>query len=338
MDQILVSVVIPVYNVENYLNRCVQSVMNQTLKNIEIILVDDGSPDNCPTLCDEFALIDNRIKVIHKKNGGLASARNAGMKIAKGEYLFFVDSDDWLELDGLEILYNDAKKYNVDFVRYRAIRTGWPNLEENAPCMVEDVREMNGGFYNKDKIIKEIYPRLITTSQLTMGPIVGAWGSLYRLDFLKENNLYFDEEIKFSEDMIFSAKVVLNCKNFYYREQAGIYHYFYNDKSISKSFRADRWLSCKQIIYQFEKTFSEYKEYDFKNQLILLRWFCISLGLNERKYINDKKQRKEYCQKILNDKLVKETKLKFSILNVSIKQKILMVLIKMKFTYFICEV
>mgnify|MGYP001098512678 CR=1 FL=1 len=88
MDQILVSVVIPVYNVENYLNRCVQSVMNQTLKNIEIILVDDGSPDNCPMLCDEFALIDNRIKVIHKKNGGLASARNAGMKIAKGIFIF----------------------------------------------------------------------------------------------------------------------------------------------------------------------------------------------------------------------------------------------------------
>ena len=89
---IKVSVIVPVYNVEKYLSRCIESIINQTIKDIEIILVDDGSPDQSPQICDEYALKDGRIRVIHKKNGGLASARNAGMKIARGDYIFFVDS------------------------------------------------------------------------------------------------------------------------------------------------------------------------------------------------------------------------------------------------------
>ena len=109
-----VSVIIPVYKVEAYLSRCVDTVINQTLKELEIILVDDGSPDNCPAICDEYALKDERIKVVHKTNGGLSSARNAGLRIATGEYIFFLDSDDWLELDGMELLYNTAIKYSVD--------------------------------------------------------------------------------------------------------------------------------------------------------------------------------------------------------------------------------
>ena len=113
MDKVLISIIIPVYNVEQYLDRCVQSVIHQTLKNIEILLVDDGSPDRCPELCDGYALQDRRIKVIHKKNGGLASARNTGLRVASGEFIFFLDSDDWLDLDGLELLYRTAIKYDV---------------------------------------------------------------------------------------------------------------------------------------------------------------------------------------------------------------------------------
>lgn len=338
MKHILVSVVIPVYNVEKYLDRCIQSITNQTLKDIEIILVDDGSPDDCPILCDRYAQCDERIKVIHKVNGGLSSARNEGMKIAIGEYLFFVDSDDWLELDGLEILYKKAKEYSVDFVRYRSIRSYWPNLPQHAPCMLEKSREIDGGFYDLKRIEKEIYPRLIATNQLTMGPIVGACGSLYKLDFLKENNLFFDEDIKFSEDMIFSAKVVFNSKSFYYINHAGIYHYFYNRDSISKSFRYERWKSCKQLIYQFEKYFSECKKYDFKSQLFLLRWFCILLGLSERNYIEDSVKRRRYCHMILNDKLVLETKMPLKVLDVSFKQKIVILLIKMRCERLVSEV
>ena len=112
-----ISVIVPVYKVEKYLDRCVESIVNQTYKNLEIILVDDGSPDNCPVMCDEWAEKDERIRVIHKENGGLADARNAGMNIATGDYIGFVDSDDWIEPNMYEVLLKNALKYDADISR-----------------------------------------------------------------------------------------------------------------------------------------------------------------------------------------------------------------------------
>jgi glycosyltransferase involved in cell wall biosynthesis len=110
----LISVIIPIYKVEEYLNDCVTSVINQTYTNLEIILVDDGSPDNCPQMCDDWAKKDSRIKVVHKKNGGLSDARNAGIEASAGEYIAFVDSDDYLKLDMFEKLYTAAKRADAD--------------------------------------------------------------------------------------------------------------------------------------------------------------------------------------------------------------------------------
>ena len=325
-----ISIIIPIYKVEKYLKRCVESVRKQTLTDLEIILVDDGSPDDCPRICDEYLKEDSRIKVIHKQNGGLASARNAGMNIATGKYLFFLDSDDWLELDGMQRLYETAEKYQVDFVRYRAIRTGWPGMEENAPCMVEEIRELQQGLYEKDRIIKEIYPRLLATSQLTMGAVVGAWGSLYRTDFLRKNQLSFYEKVKFSEDLIFSANVVRAAESFYFIDSPGVYHYFYNPNSISKSFREGRWDSCKSLIKFCENDFANDITYDFKKELYYLRWFCIMLALNERKYLRSYTERRKYCKKMLNDPIIRKVTLKLGKFDVSWKQKIMMVLIKGK--------
>lgn len=119
----LISVIIPVYKVEEFLDECVTSIVNQTYTNLEIILVDDGSPDNCPHLCDEWARKDERIKVVHKKNSGLSSARNAGLDIAKGDYICFVDSDDFYTKDAIEIMYNRiVKDDNVDIVSGKIYR------------------------------------------------------------------------------------------------------------------------------------------------------------------------------------------------------------------------
>ena len=109
-----VSVVVPIYKVERYLGNCIESLIGQTLKDIEIILVDDGSPDNCPSICDEYAAKDGRIKVIHKPNGGVSAARNDGLKAATGEYIIFCDSDDWMELDAFEVLYEAATTNDSD--------------------------------------------------------------------------------------------------------------------------------------------------------------------------------------------------------------------------------
>lgn len=334
----LVSVIIPVYKVEQYLKRCVDSVLAQTLEELQIILVDDGSPDNSPAICDEYARNDSRIQVVHKKNGGLSSARNAGMKLAAGKYLFFLDSDDWLEKDGLELLVNTAEHYNVDFVRYRSIRSGWPGLPENAPCMVEPVRELDGGYYDKSRIVNEVYPKLIATSSLTFGAILGACGSLYNLQFLRDNNIVFAEDIKFSEDVPFSAKVVTEASCFYYIDEPGVYHYFYNPNSISKSFRADRWDSCVKIIETCEALFKDYDKFNFNDQLLFLRWFCILLALNEKKFLKDYHERKSYCRSIINSNIVRTAKLELSKLDVGIKQKLIMVLIKMGLTGIIARI
>lgn len=114
MKEDLISIIVPVYKVENYLSKCLDSMICQTYKNIEIILVDDGSPDNSGKICDDYAKKDSRIKVIHKENGGLSDARNAGLKIATGKYIGFVDSDDYISVEMYEKLYNQAKKEDAD--------------------------------------------------------------------------------------------------------------------------------------------------------------------------------------------------------------------------------
>lgn len=333
-----VSVIIPIYNVETFLTRCVESVLNQTMKELEIILVNDGSTDNSPRLCDKFKLEDSRIKVIHKKNGGLASARNAGLRVATAEYIFFLDSDDWLELNGLQHLCELADKYQVDFVRYRSIRSGWPGMPEHTPCFLEKAREMDGGLYDRERIRKEIYPRLLVTPELTFGPILGAWGALYRHSFLKRYSLEFYEDIKFSEDVLFSANVVRKADKFYYDDAAGVYHYYYNANSISKSFRAGRWDSCKRLIERAYEDFSEDRTYDFTVQLHVLSWFCILLALNERWNLTSRKERQRYCKRIMNDEVVRTCAFHRKWFSVGLKQKWLMWLIKCNIWWLVAEV
>lgn len=127
-----VSIIVPAYKVESTLNRCVDSIRKQTLEDIEIILVDDGSPDNCPRMCDDLAIIDERIKVIHKTNGGLGYARNSGIEIASGEYIAFIDSDDYIEPNMMQRLYDFASKKNCDVVYggYNIIREGKKLVKE----------------------------------------------------------------------------------------------------------------------------------------------------------------------------------------------------------------
>lgn len=127
----LISIIVPIYKVEDYLDRCVQSILNQTYKNFELILVDDGSPDRCPELCDKWANKDERIKVIHKENGGLSDARNAGMGIASGEFIVFVDSDDWVSVSYLECMMKAMKETGCDIIECEIVRTEARGVSED---------------------------------------------------------------------------------------------------------------------------------------------------------------------------------------------------------------
>ena len=326
----MVSVIIPVYNVEKFLNRCVDSILSQTYKNIEIILVDDGAQDSSPQICDEYAHKDIRVKVIHKNNGGLASARNAGLKVAKGDYILFVDSDDWIKDITVEELLNIAVKNQVDFVRFIPVSAGYPDRPDGTPINFGTEDFMEDGVYNKEKMIRDIYPRLFVTPQLTMGPIVAAWRSLYNRKFLVDNNLYFDEEVKYSEDAIFSAKVVYNSNKFYYIKGGYYYNYFYNTSSITKSFKKDRWNVCKILSSTFKKEFGNKSDYDFSKQLHLEDIYNVLNALGQNTYIESFKNRYKYVKDIFNDNFTKQSMKYINLTDVNIKLKIIIYLIKYK--------
>ena len=134
MEEKKISIIIPVYNVELYIKQCVDSVLSQTYENLEIILVDDGSPDGCPMICDEYAKKDNRVKVVHKVNGGLSDARNFGMKEATGDYIAFIDSDDWIAPDMFEYLASKIEESDIvqcNFINVRNLRLSAPTILEN---------------------------------------------------------------------------------------------------------------------------------------------------------------------------------------------------------------
>lgn len=295
----LVSVVIPVYGVEAYLSRCVDSVLAQTLEDIEIILVDDGSPDRCPQLCDQYAAVHPHIQVVHKENGGLASARNGGMAVARGKYLFFLDSDDWIDPNALQELVEVAEAEGVDFVRFRPMYAGWPGIADGTLCDFGTEEGMTQGLYSRQRMERELYPRLLGTRQLTLGPVVAAWRSLYRRAFLEEHGLRFDQQVRYCEDTVFSARVVRAAQSFYYLDGPCYYHYWYNGGSITKSFRADRWQAFQRLMDAFEHYFGE--DVRFAPQLPLQKLYCVMSALSERRRISGVGARWKWCREICRD-------------------------------------
>lgn len=170
-EKALISIIIPVYKVEKYLEKCIQSLINQTYENLQIILVDDGSPDNCGKICDEYAKKDHRIEVIHKSNGGLSDARNKGLEIAKGEYIGFIDSDDYIESDMYEVLYNLLKQYNADvsICNFYTVSQGKIAIK-NAENGIKE--------YNRIEILKEV---LLDNNIQSY-----AWNKLYKKELFDE--------------------------------------------------------------------------------------------------------------------------------------------------------
>ena len=154
------SVIVPIYNIEKYLSRCIDSVLSQTFADFELILVDDGSPDNCPKICDEYAKKDPRIKVVHKENGGLVSARQAGLSIADGDYIFNLDGDDAITPDALISAYQIIKDTKADMVSFSYRIYTNDKLGE----VVEDLAEE--GLYDKKRLEKEIYPNLLSNKNM----------------------------------------------------------------------------------------------------------------------------------------------------------------------------
>ena len=223
MKNELISVIVPVYNVEKYLNKCIQSIVSQTYKNLEIILVDDGSPDNCPKMCDDWAAADSRIKVIHKQNGGLSSARNAALDIAVGDYLFFIDSDDYAEPDMVEFLHSliISGEYDVarcgafidDLINNKSLQIG--DGKRSVPSFDDSINNlMNGG--NLSGVV---------------------WNKMYKTNAVK--SIRFDPADGCSEDIMYNFRVLTQTDRVICCDEPK-YHYVLRNDSITNSHFAQK--------------------------------------------------------------------------------------------------
>lgn len=236
----LISVIIPIYNVEQYLSKCINSIINQTYKNIEIVLIDDGSSDNSPAICDEYKKLDSRVIVIHKKNAGLSSARNKGLDIVKGNYICFVDSDDYIEANMIEELKNNMEKFNSDIsvCNFYDIKNSTKKVRLDKDFEYEFVSIGKEKFIN----IQNEY------SPLTYY----AWNKLYKKEVF--------DSIKFPEGRLFEYTYIF-CDVFNNAERISftlkpLYNYVYRNNSLGNKFN----------VKHFDKIGSFDKKIEFFNK------------------------------------------------------------------------
>lgn len=269
----MISVIIPVYKVERYLEKCIESIQKQTFKDLEIILIDDGSPDKCGKICDDFADKDKRIKVIHKTNEGLSIARNTGLQYATGEYVTFVDSDDYISMTCFEKMITAIKKYQADIVM-----CGTMCVDEDGKILSQDIFE-EGKIYKGEKIVDEFVLSLKTA----------VWNKLFRKKILI--NSEFPKNRIHGEDLVFITSflspetqlVTIAEKGYYYVKHAGsITTKGFSHKSFDEVY-------CKDVAYdQLIKQFPQVKEkaiiWKFRSRMNVIRKMVVNEYLDKDMY------------------------------------------------------
>ena len=224
----LFSIILPIYKVEDYLPRCIDSILSQNFDDFEMILVDDGSPDNCPKICDEYAKKDSRIKVVHKENGGLVSARQAGIQIAQGEYIFNLDSDDAMLPGSLETARKIINETNADIVTfsYRIFKNG---------KVSEPVCElMPEGLYDKDGIREHILPKVLMDKNM-QHILCFLWGKAIRRELVMQHQLNVSQKVSLGEDIVCLAPTYMEAEKIYVSYEP-VYLYTIRGDSLSTSF------------------------------------------------------------------------------------------------------
>lgn len=250
------SVIVPIYNVEEYLDECIKSIVNQTYKNLEIILVDDGSPDHCPELCDIWAEKDGRIKVIHKENGGVSSARNAGLDAAAGDFIAFVDSDDFLDSDMYEIMLSQMREHNTDMAQCGIVR-------ENADGSVEVWDSFEAPIVVMDNM------QLLCSVGEAAGILpVSPCNKIFKAEVI--SGIRYDESLKYAEDTLFNFAAARNI-NKAVIQNVPRYHYVNNSDSAShQEFSSSRFDEHKvmDIIFDMAANDNNVLQYCIKGDVL----------------------------------------------------------------------
>lgn len=259
----MISIIVPVYRTERYLNECVESILNQSHKDFELLLIDDGSPDNCPAMCDLWAKKDNRIRVFHKINGGVSSARNIGIKEAKGEYLAFVDSDDTLPAEALKLLLDSLKQNNVD------LSIGSFLFQYNDKYLSHKSR-LQAGKYKFHEILSDFIDDG-TLSGFLLGSVCGG---LYKKSILNKNDLHFVDGLKNNEDGLFNFEYALLSSSLYVLDSV-VYNYRQYE-SVSKPVRMNENYGQKVFDYlnklEWDKAEYKYEIQQLRREVSLAWW------------------------------------------------------------------
>lgn len=291
----LVSVIIPVYCVEKYLDRCVNSVVGQTYNNIEIILVDDGSPDICPKMCDDWSSKDNRISVVHKQNGGLTSARKAGFDIANGDYVLFIDSDDYIELNMVEEMVKKAVETDMDITLCSYCR----DSDTSKPIKMS---------YKKDILTKKelrdqfIFPiiRALKDDVATNGFVVT---KLFRKEKIKDEYFVSEREI-YTEDIVFCSLIALDINGIAIVNEP-FYHYCENCESLTFRYREGKFEMWNKRTDFFENYFKQNGWLELaQSRIIVMNLAALIVGADNEALKNDRKYFKEKCRYM--KKVIKE--------------------------------
>ncbi|CUP97411.1 glycosyltransferase family 2 protein [Clostridium baratii] len=278
----MISVIIPVYNVEKYLEKCINSVLNQTYKDLEIILVDDGSTDNSGKICDKYKLLDSRIKVIHKENGGLSDARNHGLDIASGEYIAFLDSDDWIDKNLYYILYKLSKDHNTDITvcNFKKVYTEDEklNLKSNNLITYTSLEALEA-LYNKNYI-----------------QMIVAWNKLYKRSLFKENKYPCG---KIHEDEFLTPVLLNESKKIVYIDTELIYYRQRSESIMNSSFNVKRLdlLDALEFRINYYKNNNLFELYDkekkrLANSIIYFYYLVKKSDLQNKKNIIKKLREK----------------------------------------------
>lgn len=293
-----VSVIVPIYNAEEYLRQCLDSIVNQTLRDIEIILINDGSTDNSAEICEKYYSSDERVKYYSKDNEGLAAARQDGMEIATGEYIGFVDSDDWLELNMYEKMYEAAKSNNSDVAFCNCIQN------ENDYYFKP---EMPTGAYGREQIEKDILPKTLAYINDKGDKRVIRWCNwlrIYRRAFIEEHNIAFDRRFRRSQDSQLTYESMLYAQNFYYLGDDYLYHNRVVGDSLSRGYTKNMWPLYVNLINRLYSDTEMFPELDLMPQMHLRAFFfaceCID---NELKPTcpHDRKTSEKLIAEIIND-------------------------------------
>lgn len=237
------SIVVPIFNVDIYLEDCINSILRQSYKNFELILVDDGSTDHCPEICDRYQGLDDRIIVIHKNNGGLVSARKAGINLASGDYALCVDSDDWIS-DGYLLMINEVIERNhPDIVCFN-------HIEVTAKGDVEWKIPYREGCYSRESLHSEVFPNLIYSEVGKSFPLA-IWSKVYRMETYREEQLVVDDRIKIGEDVACTVPCIAKANSIYILNQS-LYHYRRNNISMTKNRKPFPW-NGPALIYEHHR-------------------------------------------------------------------------------------